>query len=580
MRELAEQELATLEERQEALLAEVKVLLLPTDPNDEKNVMLEIRAGTGGDEAGLFAADLFRMYTRFAERQGWKVEVLSSHETGMGAIKEVIALIQGQRVYSQLKYESGVHRVQRVPATEASGRIHTSTATVAVLPEAEEVDITIDPKALRIDTFCSSGPGGQSVNTTYSAVRITHIPTGLVVSQQDEKSQIKNKAKGMKVLRSRLYELEMRRQQAEIAQDRRSQVGTGERSEKIRTYNFPQSRITDHRIGFTTHQLPAVLDGELDQLIDAVVTHFQSEDLKALRDGFGMRLIEHVNAARDQLASAGLAAADAAFDAEVLARHALGWDRATYLSGRGDRPPESFAARYGAFVTRRARREPVSCIVGVREFWGLDFELTRDVLMPRPDSELIVEEALSLVAATPDANRWTIVDVGTGSGCLAVSLACGLPEARVVATDVSADALAVARRNADRHNVADRVHFVRTRFFDGLNAAPDLIVANMPYVPTLAVDQLAPEVRSWEPRVALDGGGDGLDLIRELAVRAERQLTPGTHLILEFGLGQDDELRHLIDQREGLELIKLRADLQEIPRTAVIRRTPNREPRT
>ena len=280
LRELAQQELIELEERRKSLLQQIKILLIPKDPNDEKNVVLEIRAGTGGDEAGLFAADLFRMYARYAETLGWRVEVLSSNETGVGAIKEVVALIEGKRVYSQLKYESGVHRVQRVPATEASGRIHTSTATVAVLPEAEEVDIQIEDKDLRIDTFCSSGPGGQSVNTTYSAVRITHIPTGLVVSQQDEKSQIKNKAKAMKVLRSRLYEMELQRQQDEIATDRKGQVGTGERSEKIRTYNFPQSRITDHRIGFTTHQLPAVLAGGLDELINTVVTHFQSEKLK------------------------------------------------------------------------------------------------------------------------------------------------------------------------------------------------------------------------------------------------------------------------------------------------------------
>ena len=279
--ELAVQELHSLKEQCEHRLADIKVLLLPKDPNDEKNVVLEIRAGTGGDEAGLFAADLFRMYSRFAESQGWRVEVLSVNETGVGAIKEIIALIEGRRVYSRLKYESGVHRVQRVPATEASGRIHTSTATVAVLPEAEEVDIQIDPKELRIDTFCSSGPGGQSVNTTYSAVRITHSPTGLVVSQQDEKSQIKNKAKAMKVLRARLYEMELRRQQEEIAKDRRSQVGTGERSEKIRTYNYPQNRITDHRIGFTAHQLPAVLDGDLAEIIDSLVTHYQSEKLKA-----------------------------------------------------------------------------------------------------------------------------------------------------------------------------------------------------------------------------------------------------------------------------------------------------------
>jgi peptide chain release factor 1 len=280
IRELAEQERRALEARRDALLAEIKALLVPKDPNDEKNVVLEIRAGTGGDEAALFAADLLRMYTRFAERQGWRVETMSLSETGVGGIKEAVVLIEGKRVYSRLKYESGVHRVQRVPATEASGRIHTSTATVAVLPEAEEVDIQVDPKDLRIDTFCSSGPGGQSVNTTYSAVRITHVPTGLVVSQQDEKSQIKNRQKAMKVLRSRLYEIELRKQQEAIARDRRSQVGSGDRSEKIRTYNFRENRITDHRINHTMHRLAEALEGDLEELIDTVVTHYQSAKLK------------------------------------------------------------------------------------------------------------------------------------------------------------------------------------------------------------------------------------------------------------------------------------------------------------
>src|SRR6266849_5195239 len=280
MRELAQEELKSLSARRDAIVNDLKVLLVPKDPNDEKNVVLEIRAGTGGDEAALFAAELFRMYNKFAERQGWRLEVLSSNETGVGGVKEIIATIEGRGVYSRLRYESGVHRVQRVPATEASGRTHTSTATVAVLPEAEEVDIQINERDLRVDTFCSSGPGGQSVNTTYSAVRITHIPTGVVVSQQDEKSQVKNRAKAMKVPRSRLYEMELREQQEAIAKDRRTQVGTGERSEKIRTYNFKDNRITDHRVNFTTHRLVEVLNGDLSELLDNVITHYQSEKLK------------------------------------------------------------------------------------------------------------------------------------------------------------------------------------------------------------------------------------------------------------------------------------------------------------
>jgi peptide chain release factor 1 len=280
MRELAHEELKSLIARRDLLVADLKVMLVPKDPNDEKNIILEIRAGTGGDEAALFAAELFRMYSKYAERQGWRLEVMSSSDTGIGGLKEVIANIEGRGAYSKLKYESGVHRVQRVPATEASGRLHTSTATVAVLPEAEEVDVQIAEKDLRVDTFCSSGPGGQSVNTTYSAVRITHLPTGVVVSQQDEKSQIKNRAKAMKVLRARLYEMELRKQQEAIAKDRRSQVGTGERSEKIRTYHFKENRVTDHRVNFTVYRLTEVLNGDLVEVLDAVLSHYQSEKLK------------------------------------------------------------------------------------------------------------------------------------------------------------------------------------------------------------------------------------------------------------------------------------------------------------
>lgn len=280
MREMARVEVETLQEKLDTTETELKLMLVPSDPNDEKNVIVEIRAGTGGDEASLFAGEVLRMYQRYSERQGWRFEILDASESGIGGIKEAVALIEGDKVYSKLKHESGVHRVQRVPQTEASGRIHTSAITVAVLPEAEEVDVKIDPKELRIDTFCSSGPGGQSVNTTYSAVRITHLPTNVVVSMQDEKSQIKNREKAMRVLRARLQELEEQKQHDALASERRSMVGSGDRSEKIRTYNFKENRVTDHRIGLTIHQLDLVIEGNLDPFIQALVNHYQAEKLK------------------------------------------------------------------------------------------------------------------------------------------------------------------------------------------------------------------------------------------------------------------------------------------------------------
>ena len=523
MRDLALEELNDLNVRKERISDELKLLLVPKDPNDERNVMLEIRAGTGGEEAALFAGDLYRCYTRFAERQRWKIELMSLSEAGHGGIKDVVVSIEGRGAYSRLKYESGVHRVQRVPATEASGRIHTSAATVAVLPEADEIDIQIQDKDIRIDCCCSSGPGGQSVNTTYSAVRITHIPTGIVVSQQDEKSQVKNRAKAMKVLRSRLYEAELQKQNDAIAKERKGQVGTGDRSEKIRTYNFPQSRVTDHRINFTTHQLQTVLDGNLDEMISALTTYYTAEKLARGHGRTEVNIREKINAARARLAAAGIEHGEAGRDANLLARHVLGWDRAMVYSHETDEATAEFCANLRR--ADRAPRPPRAGRLHPRRAGILEPRLPRHARGADPAAGNGVDRRGVPRAAAGRRCRTGASASPTSAPAAAASRSPSPRSAdyvEVVATDISEDALNVAHENAGRHGVSDRIAFREAAYLTGSTDKFDFILANPPYVTEREYQNLAPEVREYEPALALVAGEDGFRDIRQIVDLVDR----------------------------------------------------------
>ena len=458
MRSIAAAERPELEARRAALEQQLRLALIPKDAMDERNVILEIRAGTGGDEASLFAGDLFRMYERYAAKQGWKVEIVTASEGSMGGYKEIIAEIRGRGAFAKLKFESGVHRVQRVPDTEGSGRIHTSTATVAVLPEAQDVDVAINDTDLRIDTLRSGGAGGQHVNKTESAVRITHIPTGIVVMMQEDRSQHRNRAKAMAVLRTRLYDFERQKQDAARAAERRGQVGTGDRSERIRTYNFPQGRVSDHRINLTLYKLPQIMEGEaLGEIIDALVAEHQAAllaaeetmmiaaaDVAVLARHRGAQALTVAGVRRalaEKFRAAGLDLPE--LDARILVGHALvarsrrTWQRPAPVPQRRGSKTQLPRSRGG-----RLTREPVARIVGSKEFWSLKLAIDSATLVPRPETETVVEAALAAIdAAGPRTQALRIADLGTGSGALLLALLTELPNAFGIGTDTSVGAL-------------------------------------------------------------------------------------------------------------------------------------------
>ena len=566
VRELLSGARARLEELEE----EIRLAMVERDPNDDKNVIVEIRGGAGGDEAGLFAGDLYRMLTKYAERRGLR------RRAALVGDGEYTFAVKGDGAYSVFKFEGGTHRVQRVPETESQGRIHTSTATVAVLPEAEDVDVDIDPNDLQIDVYRSSGPGGQSVNTTDSAVRITHKPSGIVVSMQDEKSQLQNREKALRVLRARLYERAHAEQQAELAADRRSQVGTGERAEKIRTYNFPQGRVTDHRIKLTVHNLDGVLDGDLDELTGALEADEKRRRLEAQAGGVSgaapwppvraslpapagdrvRRPVASGSARRPRIAAAGCDTPR--LDAELLLAHALGSDRAALVREAHRTLAAHEAERFDALVARREHREPVAYIVGRKGFRHIELEVDARVLIPRPETELLVEAALEL----PRAAR--VVDVGTGQRR-------GRPRAQARASRPRGHGPRFERRCARRRARQRRAARPRRRaaqadLLDG--GSYDAVLANLPYVAEADWAGLGPEIVRFEPRTALVAADRGLALIRRLVAALPRDVR---FAALEVGAGQAAEVGEML-VGAGFDDLETRRDLAGIERVVLARR--------
>ena len=547
-------------------------------------MIVEIREGVGGQEAALFAAELYRMYTRYALLKNWEVELLNSNPSDLGGFKEIVLAVRGKGAFSRLKYERGGHRVQRVPVTEASGRIHTSTATLAVMPEADEVDVQVNPDDLRIDVFHAGGHGGQNVNKVATAVRIVHIPTGTVAVCQDERSQFKNKQKAMAILRARLYEEKLRKQESEISQARRAQVGTGERSEKIRTYNFPQDRITDHRIGVSFHGIEGVLAGNLDQIIDSLTAKEQASLLEramalnaitlsgprfaeADTESPIATLREVIRQTQDTLTAADIS--DARLEAEVLLTNVLQMPRHRIYAYQEQALTSQQTESLARMVDRRLKREPLAYILGYKEFYGVELSVGPGVLIPRPETELLVEQTLFLALMRMESQQLVIAEPGTGSGAISICLAIHLPMARIYATDLHSRPLGMAEYNIRRHNVADRVSLLRGDLLDPVKETADIIVANLPYVASAEIQGLEPELE-WEPREALDGGPDGLGVIRRLLQQASEKLKPGGVMLLEMDPQQVGPLQELAQEIFPQAAVTIEQDLAHRDRVFMV----------